>query len=94
MLQATPGLHVLNRDATNFLRSPIGNIEHLDSHLVKSGSTFLSHGLLHSNDTLFLLHHFSIPKILYILKTAQCFFHLTLMLMTGCSDHSLVISSM
>ena len=79
MLQAAPALHVLNRDAAGILGSPIGSIEHVhvgDVILEKVAQLRLMGdrlSLLHSHDALLLRHSFSIPKILYILRTAPCF---------------------
>ena len=98
MLQAGPGLHVLNQDAADILGSPVGNIEHVGRcHLGESGSV-PSHGGPTWVFTLTMLFFYTIVFPSRIFSTysgqLQVFFHLTLMLMTACSDHFLVISSM
>ena len=69
--------HVLNCDAADILGSSIGNIEHVCVILEKVAQLRLMGDqlcLLHSHDALLILRHsFSIPKILYILRTAPCF---------------------
>ena len=88
-----PGLHVLNRDAADILGSPIGNIEHVGDVILEKVAQLRLMGdrlcLLHSHDVLLLLF----PSRRYCTSSGllHVFFHLTLILMTACSDHFLVI---
>ena len=78
MLLEAPGLHLLSRDVADILGSPIGNIDHVSDVIQEKSQQLRLLGdrlrLLHSHDAILLLRHsFSIPKILYILRTAPCF---------------------
>ena len=78
MLHEVPGLQVLSRDEADILGSPIGSAEHIrDVIQEKIEQLQLMRDrirLIHSHDALLLLRHsFSIPKLLYILRTAPCF---------------------
>ena len=78
MLSEVPGLQVLGRDRADILGSPIGSMEGISEAIQTKTDQLRLMGdrlhLLHSHDALLLLRHsFSIPKILYILRTAPCF---------------------
>ena len=78
MLSVVPGLQVLGRDRADILGSPIGSMEGISEAIQTKTDQLRLMGdrlhLLHSHDALLLLRHsFSIPKILYILRTAPCF---------------------
>ena len=78
MLREVPGLQVLSRDVADILGSPIGSAEHIRDVIQEKIEQLQLMGdrlrLLHSHDALLLLcHSFSIPKLLYILRTAPCF---------------------
>jgi len=65
MLQAAPGLHVLNRDDADLLGSPIGSMEHIGDVIQEKTAQLRLMGdrlcLLQSHDALLLLcHSFSI----------------------------------
>ena len=72
------GLNVVSCDAADILSSPLGSVDHLGDAIQGKTAQFCLMGdrlrLLQSHDALLLLRHsFSIPKILYILRTAPCF---------------------
>ena len=78
MLSAVPGLRVINRGQATLLGSPIGSIDSVDDFIHHKVEKLKLMGerleLLPSQDSLLLLRHsFSIPKILYGLRTAPCF---------------------
>ena len=78
MLLEVPGLHLLNRNVTDILGSPIENVEQISDIIQGKSQQFWLLGdrlcLLHLHDAIFLLRHsFSIPKILYILRMDPCF---------------------
>ena len=78
MLAEVPGLRSVRCSQATLLGSPIGNIDCIDNCLQKKIALLQIMGerldLLCSHDALILLRHcFSIPKVLYILRTAPCF---------------------
>ena len=78
VLSAVPGLRVINRGQATLLGSPIGSIDSVDDFIHHKVEKLKLMGerleLLPSQDSLLLLRHsFSIPKILYGLRTAPCF---------------------
>ena len=73
-----PGLRSVRCSQATLLGSPIGDIDCIDNCLQKKIALLQIMGerldLLCSHDALILLrHYFSIPKVLYILRTAPCF---------------------
>ena len=78
MLSEVPGLHTISCSQATLLGSPIGDVECINTciltkiDLLKVMGERL--GLLCSHDALILLRHcFSLPKVLYTLRTAPCF---------------------
>ena len=78
MLCAAPGLRVVSRDHATLLGSPIGSVEGIDeiscakTKILQVMGDRLRH--LHAHDAYCLLRHsFSIPKVLYTLRTTPCF---------------------
>ena len=83
MAREVPGLQERDPDSAELLDSPIGGIEAINTTIrAKIGKLQLLGDrlcLLHSHDALFLLRHsFTIPKMLYVLRTAPCFLSLFL----------------
>ena len=78
MLLEAPGLHVVSCSRAILLGSPIGSTECVDDiiqNMVEVLQLMGSRlGLLTSHDAFLLLRHsFTIPKVLYILRTSPCF---------------------
>ena len=77
MLVEAPCLRVVSCDGANLLGSPLGSVEGIGIAIQRKSDQLRLMGdrlhLLHSHDALLLLHHSSIPKILYILRSAPCF---------------------
>jgi len=78
MLGRVPGLKEVSADTADILGSPIGNTECIDKALQEKIEMLRRMGdrldLLQSHDALLLLRHsFSMPKVLYTLRTAPCF---------------------
>ena len=78
MLDKNPDLLVVNSDNACLLGSPIGGMASINSILqtkIQSLEVFKRNlTTLHSHDALCLLRHaFSLPKVLYVLRTAPCF---------------------
>ena len=81
MLSAVPGLLVVGRSHATLLGSPIGYTLSMEECIRSKVETLIVMGksgkrlqLLSSHDALLLLRHsLSIPKVLYILRTAPCF---------------------
>ena len=77
MLVEAPGLQVVSCDGAYLLGSPIGSVEGIGIAIQRKSDQLRLMGdrlhLLHSHDALLLRHSFSIPKILYILRSAPCF---------------------
>ena len=78
MLSEVPGLRTISCSQATLLGSPIGDVECINTciltkiDLLKVMGERL--GLLCSHDALILLRHcFSLPKVLYTLRTAPCF---------------------
>ena len=78
MLTAAQDLCVVSPDQATLLGSPIGSIESINSAIRSKVSTLKINGSrihhLHAHDAFCLLHHaYSIPKMLYILRSSPCF---------------------
>ena len=78
MLSVSPDFHHVDPAKACLLGSPIGDRESIDEVLEVKRSTLELLGerlsLLHSQDALCLLRNaFSLPKVLYVLRTAPCF---------------------
>ena len=78
MLGEVPSLRSICPSDTTLLGSPIGDVASIDSILENKIEDLRTLGsnlsILHSHDTLCLLRHaFSLPEVLYILRTAPCF---------------------
>ena len=78
MLVEAPGLQVVSCDGADLLGSPIRSVEGIGIAIQRKSDQLRLMGdtlhLFHSHDALLLLcHSFSIPKILYILRSAPCF---------------------
>ena len=78
MLVEAPDLQMVNCDGADLLVSPIGSVEGISIAIQCKSDQLRLMGdrlhLLHSHNAVLLLHHsFSIPKILYILRSAPCF---------------------
>ena len=95
VLSVVPDLLVLNQDAADLLGSPMGSLEHVgvaindkidQLHLMSDRLV-----LLHAQDALLLLYSLSLPKLLYILRTAPCFCPLSLPYMMIFLGLSLVV---
>ena len=78
MLSEVPGLRTVSCSQATLLGSPIGDIECINTCILSKVDLLKVMGerlsLLCSHDALILLRHsFSLPKVLYILRTAPCF---------------------
>ena len=78
ILCAAPGLRVVSRDHATLLGSPIGSVEGIDEIICAKTKILQDMGdrfrHLHAHDAYCLLRHsFSIPKVLYTLRTSPCF---------------------
>ena len=78
ILSISPEFTCVNPSEACLLGSPIGDLQSINKVLNSKHSTLILMGerltLLHSQDALCLLRNaFSLPKILYILRTAPCF---------------------
>ena len=78
MLVESPALRMVSCDGADLLCSPIGSVEGIGIAIQRKSDQLRLMGdrfhILHSHDALLLLHHsFSVPKILYTLRSAPCF---------------------
>ena len=78
LLVNSPDLMVVSSESSTLLGSPIGRAEGIDSILGKKIDSLHTLGErlsdLHAHDGLYLLRHaFSIPKLLYILRSSPSF---------------------
>ena len=78
ILSSLPGAQIIEPSAATLLGSPLGDVESVSVALEKKIVSLATMGerleLLAAQDALLLLRHsFSIPKLLYLLKTAPCF---------------------
>ena len=78
MLTVSPSFHCVDPANATLLGSPIGGVESVDSTLSSKKDSLQLLGerlkLLHAHDALCLLRSaFSLPKVLYILRSAPCF---------------------
>ena len=77
-LSEVPGLQVVSCSEASLLGSPVGSVEYVDSVIQHKVAQLQLMGdrlsLLHTHNALLLLRHsFSIPKLLYLLRTSPCF---------------------
>ena len=77
-LSSIPSAKPIYPSQVTLIGSPIGSMACVDTAIISKVEQLKILGerlkLLHAHDALCLLHHaFSLPKVLHLLRTAQCF---------------------